>query len=438
MLVREARLKGVPESDCDDIASETISRAYKSKASFNATRASLTTWLRGICANVIRDYFRRANTQKRNFPGGLVSLDDVPEPRDENTRQAEHDVIDRANLSKKERDSVRLSLRGAKKHGTARKVSSSTIHRATEKIEQVRSDDRFQEEPHGPETIECGYGRIPHPEHGAALLYDFSRTTLWFVEAINGWRRTPEWNQVQSYLRSERTLKRFPLAVSPRKWPVNLYRYYSKANDHSPQLRRQFEAAIDIALAFLEWPSVGYCRLDSNERRRRLEEFGWTFGQEPFWEITGPEFDLFMGAVSASASEPPPPSDLPTFLEMINKAPQSGSHSFSSVHLIRIDWRFPPKSIVQSFGNWAIAKKRERQNIPTVHPAGRPRTGILLGYAYRRLTKQFGMKSAAAFSWLKRNYGAPVSTSPERIKRTAKRACDALKDFLPLPTEIGL
>lgn len=160
MLVRWARQKGVPQNDWDDIVSETISRAYKSKASFNSTRASLTTWLRGICANVIRDYFRRASTQKRNAPGGLVSLDNVPELRDENTRQVEHDVVDRANLSKKERDSVWLSLRGPKKHGTARKVSSSTIHRATEKIEQVRSDDRFQEQPHGPDAMECAYGKI--------------------------------------------------------------------------------------------------------------------------------------------------------------------------------------------------------------------------------------------------------------------------------------
>ena len=120
MLVRWARQKGVPQNDQDDIASDTIARAYKSKARFNSVRASLRTWLRAIQEHVIQDYFRRASTQKRNVPGGLISLDDVPEPGHENTRQVEYDVVDRANLSKKERAAVDLSLRGAEKHEVAR------------------------------------------------------------------------------------------------------------------------------------------------------------------------------------------------------------------------------------------------------------------------------------------------------------------------------
>ena len=358
MLVRAARLRGVPESDCDDIASKTISRAYKSKASFNPAQASLPTWLKAICKHVIQDHERKASTQKRHAPGGLVSLDDVPEPRHETTRYVDHDVVDRTNLSKREREAVDLSLRGAEKHEVARRVSSSAKHRATVKIEQVHSDDRFQEQPHGPEAIECGYGRVPPAEHQTALLYDFSRTTLWFVSAINGWRKTPEWNEVQSYLRNERTHKRFPLTVRSLNWPEDLIRYYRKANKQSPQLRRRVADAIEIVLAFPEWPNLSYCRLDSNERRRRLEEFGWLFGHEPFWEITAREFDLFMGAISASASEPPASSDLPAFLEMINKAPQSGSDIYSSTHLIRVDWRFPLKSIVNSFCGGAQAKVR--------------------------------------------------------------------------------
>jgi DNA-directed RNA polymerase specialized sigma24 family protein len=439
MLVRWARRKGVAQNDCDDIASETIVQAYQSKASFNSARASLPTWLKGIEKHVIEDYFRRTSTQKRNAPGGLISLDDVPpEPGHENTRQVEHDVVDRANLSKKERDAVDLSLRGAEKHEVARRVSSSAKHRAAEKIEQVRSDDRFQEQPHGPDTVECAYGKINRNEHDTALLYDWSRRTSWFVDAISDWRKTPEWNEVQSNLRSERTHKRFPLNVTSHNWPEGLFRYYRKANERSPQLRRRVAAAIEIVLAFPEWPSVGYCRLDSNERRRRLEEFGWLFGSEPFWEITEREFDIFIGAVSASASEPPASSDLSAFLEMINKAPQSGSDVYSSTHLIRVDWRFPPKSIVNSFAKWAAVAQKQKSDIPRVQSAGRPRTGILLGYALNRLTTEFGMSARSAFSWLKKNYGAPVATSPERIKRTAKRARDALKDYLPAPAEIGL
>jgi hypothetical protein len=145
-----------------------------------------------------------------------------------------------------------------------------------------------------------------------------------------------------------------------------------------------------------------------------------------------------MGAVSASASEPPASSDLPAFLEMINKAPQSGSDLYSSTHLIRVDWRFPPKRIVNSFAKWAAVARKQESDIPRVQSAGRPKTGVLLGYALNRLTTEFGMSARSAFSWLKKNYGAPVSTSPERIKRTAKRARDALKDYLPVPTEIGL
>ena len=258
------------------------------------------------------------------------------------------------------------------------------------------------------------------------------------MDAISDWRKTPEWNEVQSNLRIARTRKRFPLNVTSQNWPEGLFRYYRKANERSPQLRRRVGAAIDIVLAFPEWPRLGYCRLDSNERRRRLEEFGWTFGHEPFWEITEVEFDLFMGAISASAPEPPASSDLPTFLEMINKAPQSGSDVYSSTHLIRVDWRFPPKSIVNSFAKWAAGAQKQKSDIPRVQSAGRPRTMILLGCALNRLTMEFGMSAPSAFSWLKKNYGAPVATSPERIKRTAKGAGDALKDYLPAPAEIGL
>ena len=444
MLVRWARQRGVPQNDdCEDIASETKIRAYQSKASFNSARASLPTWLRGIEEHVIQDYFRRANTQKRKAPGGLVSLDDVSldhlsKPGHENARQVEHDVVGRANLSKKEKDAVALSLRGAGKHEVASRVTSSVKHRATEKIEQVRSDDRFQEQPHGPDAVECAYGKINPNEHNTALLYDCSRSTSWFLDAISDWRKTPEWNELQSYVRIERTHKRFPLNVASHDWPEGLSRYYRKANERSPQLRRRVANAVEIVLAFPEWPRVGYCRLDSNERRRRLEEFGWLFEPEPFWGITEREFDLFMAAISASTSEPPASSDLTAFLEMINKAPQNGSDVYSSTHLIRVDWRFPLKSIVNSFAKWAAMAQMQKSDIPRVQPAGRPRTMILLGYALNRLITEFGMSAPSAFSWLKKNYGASVPISPERIKRTAKRVRDALKDYLPAPTEIGL
>jgi hypothetical protein len=168
-------------------------------------------------------------------------------------------------------------------------------------------------------------------------------------------------------------------------------------------------------------------------RRHQLEEFGLVFEKEPLWEINERTFEIVVAAV-----EPQTPKKLSEFLEMINKAPQNGSETYNSVHIVRVDWRFPLKSIVTSFEKWAAGQKVRWLGIPKIQPAGRPRHRLLLGYAFGRLTSEFGLPKGAALSWLKEKYGRPVPKSPERIYRAARHAEDKLKDFLPTPAEIGL
>ena len=115
-------------------------------------------------------------------------------------------------------------------------------------------------------------------------------------------------------------------------------------------LRRRFEAAVEIALAFPEWPGVGYCQLEPDERRQRLEQFGWTFGPEPFWEIDERTFEFFLKAADDDARSE---IGLGCISQSINKAPENASDTYSSVHLVRIDWRYPLKTIcrvVQKMG----------------------------------------------------------------------------------------
>ena len=428
----------VPESDREDVVSDVFERAVLAKAKFDPARGTLQNWISWIAENVVRTYFRRKSAQKRRAPGGTVlSLDDINEiPAHSGgytisqEQSAVPDLVDRASLSEKERQAI-LSPGNHNQN-----VSFSTRHRAIQKVRQIRSDDEFRENCECANASGCEYGKIKPSEHMAALLYDFSRKTSWFVEAVNGWRKIPEWNELQSDLQSKRTLRRFPLNVPPSDWPEDLHRYYRHANERSPQLRTRFEAVIEIALSFPEWPAVGFCNLDPVYRRPRLQEFGWVFEEEPFWDITDATYEIFIDAGDTKMPGSPAPSQLSSFLEMINKAPQNGSDSYNSVHLIRIDWRYPLKTLVRSFKKWAATQPK--QNTAKIQSAGRPRTRLLLGYAFNRLTKEFGMNAFTALSWLKKNYGSRVPTSPETLNRTAERARNYLKNVLPPPNEIGL
>jgi hypothetical protein len=447
-LIELARRKGVPENDREDIASATIADALRSKDKFDPTRATFATWIKAIGHNIIGTYHRRNSAKKRSAPGGIVSLQKAASEAESEFRDERHgkkqiedeatlrDLMKKAKLSRKEDQAI--ASQWGHDNAVRGEFSPSTLHRAEQKLKQTGSDVKFFEHPTGPNDSECGYGKIPAAEQQTARLYDFLRGTLWFVNAVEQWRASPEWKDIQSYLISQRALRRFPLTVLSKNWPEDLHRYYLKANERSQQLRRRFEAAIDIVLAFPEWPTDSFCLLDPVKRRSRLEEFDWPFGMEPFWEITDRTFEIFEDFLRGQTSSATPPSDLSRFLDMINKAPPSGSGSFSSVHVIRVDWRFPPKSIAKSFEKWVTAQKKEKRDISRVQPSGRPKTELLVGYAFHRLTSEFGMKPKPAFSWLKKYYGAPVPTSPERLKRIAKQARDALKDFLPAPAEIGV
>src|SRR5262249_43200449 len=139
------------------------------------------------------------------------------------SEQVEH-FVDTARLSEKERQAIAFH-RGKEVKGIDLKFSSSTARRAMTKVKQARTDEEFRERPQGPDASECAYGKIPAAERSAAVLFDQLRRTPWFLDAIIQWRKSPEWHEAQTYLKTERVLKRFPLAILPQHWPKQLSRY---------------------------------------------------------------------------------------------------------------------------------------------------------------------------------------------------------------------
>jgi DNA-directed RNA polymerase specialized sigma24 family protein len=444
-LINLARRKGVPEADCEDVASDIIAEAIRCQAGYDRQRGSVATWTVAIGENVILTHVRSLNAQKRKPEGGIISSNaasdadanplEVRDTRAEAERrsseEAEH-FLGTAKLSKKEAAAIG-SRRNKQPQNAGATYSSSTARRAMKKLKQVRSDENFRDRPRGPEPSECAYGKIPPPEHDTALLYDAARRVSWFVKATADWRNSPQWKNVQAFLDNERTAKRFPLAILSQHWPEQFARYRQAADARDPVLRRRFEAAVEIALAFPEWSEKGYCQLDPNERRIRLEQFGWLFGPEPFWEIDERTFEI---VVSATDDVPHPKFGLAGFLRSINEAPKNDSHAYSSVHLVRIDGRYPPKTIRESFNKWLAAEPKTASNM--IGRSGRRRTTRLIGFAGIRLMDDFRLSKAQAMSWLKQRFGARVPSSPERFERAVATAREGLRDFLPAPAEIGL
>jgi RNA polymerase sigma factor (sigma-70 family) len=442
-LIRLARFRRIPAGDCEDIASEAIARAVSNQQEYDPDRASFFSWIKKITENVICSYYRRLNAQKRKAEGGMISLDAAsiqieskgPSDAFVQSQHASEELeylIATTNLSEKEKKAI-APQRYQGDEWTEPAISHSTARRAREKVKQTKSDEKFGESPAGPDASECAYGKIPLAEHDTALLYDAARRIPWFVEAIARWRNSPEWKDLQAYLDSERALKRFPLAILREHWPEPLSRYRHAAHERDPVLRRRFEAAVEIALAFSEWPENGYCQLDPNERRLRLEQFGWLFGPEPFWEIDKRTFEI---VVSAADDVPHPKFGLAGFLKSINEAPNNDSHAYSSVHLIRIDRRYPPKTIRESFNKWLAAEPKPGSN--TIGRSGRRRTTRLVGFAGIRLMDDFDLSKAQATSWLKQRFGARIPSSPERFERAVATAREGLRDFLPSPEEMGI
>src|SRR5262245_25233560 len=92
-LIKLARRKGIPEADCEDVASEIIAEAIRYQARYDRRRGSVPTWTEAIGENVIRTHFRRLNTQKRKPEGGIISsnapADAYANPLEVSDRRAE-------------------------------------------------------------------------------------------------------------------------------------------------------------------------------------------------------------------------------------------------------------------------------------------------------------------------------------------------------------
>ena len=436
--------KGISPVDCEDVASAIIEEAIRCQAEYDPRRASFSSWIVAIGKNVICTHFRKQNAQKRKPERGTISFDaasscdddswepkDTREPERGSSEELEH-LIETANLSEKEQKAIASHLdKKGKKSGV--RFSSSTGRRARRKMRQVRTDEKFHESPQGPDALECAYGNIPAAERSAAVLFDQLRRTKWFVDAIGDWRKSAESSDARAFLQKQAALERFPLRILDQHWSEQLRSYRQAASKRDEMLYRQFEAAVDTTLAFPEWPTVGYCQLVPGKRRKRLQEFGWTFGAEPFWEITEPTFEVF---AAAADEDQQPIATLAQFLESLNKSPKTGTDAYSSTHLVRLDWRYPLDTITASFRRWA--EKQPKRQLRPIPQAGRSATTLLVGFAGIRLIDDFGLSLGQAMSWLKERYGGPIPKTPERLERAVRAARDDLKDFLPAPAEIGV
>jgi hypothetical protein len=353
------------------------------------------------------------------------------EPGRGSAEEIEH-LIKTAKLSEKEQKAIASRL-GKTDKKPAEEFTSSIGRRAIRKMKQVKANEEFHESPQGPDPLECAYGKIPAAERSAAVLFDQLRRTKWFVDAIDDWRKSAESSDARAFLQKQAALKRFPLRIFGQHLSEQLRIYRQAAYEREDILYRQFEAAVDITLAFREWPALGYCKLDPVKRRKRLQEFGWTFNVEPFWEITEPTFEIF---AAAAEEDQQPSASLADLLDRLNKSPNTGNEVYSSMHLVRIDWRYPMKTIMASFKRWTETqpKRQLQQN----SQAGRSATTLLVGFAGIRLIDDFGLSLRQAMSWLKKYYGAPIQETPERLERAVRAARDDLKHFLPSPAEIGV
>jgi hypothetical protein len=266
----------------EDIASEVIEEAIRCQAQYDPRRGFFLSWIMAIGKNVIWAHLRKQNAQKRKPEGGIISFDAelAPSDRDESkgthkpdrrpSEEIEH-LIDTASLSEKEQKAIASRLdRTSKNPGV--KFSSSTGRRAMRKMRQVRADEEFHQSAQGLDASECAYGNIPAPERSAAVLFDQLRRTKWFVDAIGDWRKSAEWSDARAFLQEQAALTRFPLRILDQHWSERLRSYCQAAYNRDDMVHRQFEAAVDITLAFPEWPTVGYCQLPPDQRCKRLQE----------------------------------------------------------------------------------------------------------------------------------------------------------------------
>src|SRR5262249_51352871 len=139
---------------------------------------------------------------------------------------------------------------------------------------------------------------------------------------------------------------------------------------------------------------------------------------------------------AAAEEDQQPSATLADLLDRLNKSPKTGNDAYSSMHLVRIDWRYPMKTIMASFKRWA--ETQPKRQLQQISPAGRSATTLLVGFAGIRLIDEFGLSLSRAMSWLKKHYGAPIQETPERLERAVRDARDHLKRFLPSPAEIGV
>src|SRR4029453_3173556 len=79
-LIELARRKGVPETDCEDVASDIIAEAIRCQARYDRQSGSVATWTVAVGENVIRTHFRSLKAQKRKPEGGIISSDAASDP----------------------------------------------------------------------------------------------------------------------------------------------------------------------------------------------------------------------------------------------------------------------------------------------------------------------------------------------------------------------
>jgi DNA-directed RNA polymerase specialized sigma24 family protein len=432
---------GVPIDDLDDLVQEIRLEALRHRDRYDAGRSAFKSWIKAIAQKRVVDRHRRDSAARRRPKGGMLPLD--PQNGSEVSAEVEsleardsreppismaaglREIVAPTNLTEKERAAVTElqtgQLEGAK--------SRARVRRATSKMQmQARTDDASP--PQQPLVVECGYGSVPPRQRTVALLYELSRTTPWFVEEIEAWRRRPEWKNLMDQIAQQKSENNRPILLMGFRWPRKIRNAFMRNdNENYGDVR----AAVELSVAFPEWPKTPFLCLQRPEVEDRLSWFGWIFGPTPVMEISDPIAGMLVSGGAEQPPEYPSPSE---YTEWIDRSfPKRRPEAVKSTHIFRIDWDAPPATAERSFGRWY---REHQKRLKTLGPtlAGRKRSETLTSLAAMRLVDEFQLSEIDARHWLKEYHRGAAPTGAEPFQRALRAGRKRRRTFLPEPTEI--
>jgi RNA polymerase sigma factor (sigma-70 family) len=431
---------GIPIDDLDDFVQEVLSEAFQCIGKYNAACGTLKSWIAVIAKNRSVDLRRRNSAAKRRPKEGMISLnakngtEESPEIESGEVQSSSTSPVSAAvevkalaaqtNLTEKEKHALAESLAGKSQGAKSR----ARVRRATSKMQMVAAADRAS--PAQPAIVECAYGKVTSAQQPAALIYELSRITPWFVEEIGVWRSNPKWERLMQQIANQKSQNVRPVLLDGSRWPRRI-REALMQNDKDNYL--DVRAAVELAAAFPEWPKTPFLAIDRREVEERLWWFGWSFGPMPVMEITDPIAATLISGGAKSVPKCPSPSEYTAWID--HSFPKRRPGAVKSTHIFRIEWDAPPATAMRCFGRW-FRDLTKNHPISARRLAGRKRSGRLAALAAARLRDEFGLSEMDARHWLKCHYGAAAPINSESFQKALRMGRYLRRIFIPAPIEI--